>query len=268
MCELMGLTFDRPVSADFSIKAFALRDEENADGWGLGWYPDRSLAIVKEALSWRQSGYTRFLETYQGLHAKICIAHVRHKTTGGSVTHADTHPFSRELAGREYCFAHNGTIDGFESLPLGRFHPLGKTDSEHVFCHLMEGIAARAEHLQDEAGWRWLLETLASLNQRGRLNCLLSDGERLFGYRDINGWKGLSLRKLRFREQGERSFEDAAMEVSMSGDEDNHGCVIATRPLSDTGWHDLAPGNLVVLEGGTLRFSEVIGMSISQPAQP
>ena len=113
-----------------------------------------------------------------------------------------------------------------------------------------------------------LLETLASLNQRGRLNCLLSDGERLFGYRDINGWKGLSLRKLRFREQGERSFEDASMEVSMSGDEDNHGCVIATRPLSDTGWHDLAPGNLVVLEGGTLRFSEVIGMSINQPAQP
>ena len=32
MCELMGLSFEQPMSADFSIRAFALRDVENADG--------------------------------------------------------------------------------------------------------------------------------------------------------------------------------------------------------------------------------------------
>lgn len=60
MCELMGLCFDRPISADFSIRAFSLRDQENADGWGLAWYPDQSVAIVKEPLSWRKSDYSRF----------------------------------------------------------------------------------------------------------------------------------------------------------------------------------------------------------------
>ena len=261
MCELMGLSFDRAVSADFSIRAFSLRDEENADGWGLGWYPDRSLALVKEALTWRRSGYSHFLESYQDLKSRIYIAHVRHQTTGGAVTHSDTHPFSREYAGREFCFAHNGTIRGFAALPLERFHPVGGTDSEHVFCHLLDAIAARGERLQDQVGWRWLHETLASLNHRGTLNCLFSDGERLFGYRDVNGWKGLSLRKLRFHEHGERHFEDCGMEVAMAGDEHNHGCVIATRPLSKTGWHDLSPGTLVVLEGGTLRYSDVIATS-------
>src|SRR6185295_11750557 len=51
MCELMGLSFDQPVSADFSLRAFACRDAENPDGWGLAWYPDQSLALVKEALT-------------------------------------------------------------------------------------------------------------------------------------------------------------------------------------------------------------------------
>src|SRR5712675_2361452 len=93
MCELLGLSFARPLSADFSIRVFALRAAENADGWGLAWYPDRSLAIVKEALDWRESLYSRFLETYQGLRSEIYIAHVRHRSTSGTPTHADTHPF-------------------------------------------------------------------------------------------------------------------------------------------------------------------------------
>ena len=48
MCELMAMSFEAPISADFSIREFAARGEENPDGWGLGWYPDRSLAVVKE----------------------------------------------------------------------------------------------------------------------------------------------------------------------------------------------------------------------------
>src|SRR5262245_25634912 len=124
MCELMGLSFDQPVAADFSLRAFACRDAENPDGWGLAWYPDRSLALVKEALTWRHSGYSQFLENYQGLRSTIYLAHVRRQTTGGLATHADTHPFSREYLGRAFCFAHNGTIDDFGSLPLGRYLPI------------------------------------------------------------------------------------------------------------------------------------------------
>lgn len=252
MCELMGLSFDRPVAADFSMREFAMRDVDNADGWGLAWYPDQSLALVKEAVTWRQSGYARFLEGYNRLRAHIYLAHVRHKTTGGSATHADTHPFSRELAGREYCFAHNGTIRGFATLELERYQPLGHTDSEHVFCHLLNEISSRGGALQNEADWNWLHDALSEINQRGTLNCLLSDGQRLFAYRDAQGWKGLCLRKVRFREQGERRFEDCTVGVAMNGEADRHGYVVATRPLSETGWHDLHPGELIVLENGTL----------------
>jgi glutamine amidotransferase len=265
MCELMGLSFDRPMSADFSIRAFALRDVENADGWGLGWYPDQSLSVVKEALTWRKSGYSKFLETYHGLNSRTYIAHVRHKTIGGLPTHADTHPFQRELMGREYCFAHNGTVDAFSSLPFHRFHPVGTTDSEQVFCHVLDLLAERGEHLRDESGWRWLHATLRRINQTGSLNCLLTDGDSLFAYRDLNGWKGLSLRKIRFRDKDERIFEDSTMEVTMAGEAQNHGFVVATCPLTSTGWHDFVPGQLTVLQNGGLRYSSATPALVSQP---
>jgi predicted glutamine amidotransferase len=254
MCELMGLSFDQPVSADFSLRAFACRDAENPDGWGLAWYPDQSLALVKEALTWRRSGYSQFLENYQGLRAKIYLGHVRRQTTGGPATYADTHPFSREYLGREFCFAHNGTITDFAALHLGRFRPIGTTDSERVFCHLLGAMEQRGERLTDEAGWRWLWAALAEINQRGTLNCLLSDGQRLFAYRDQHGWKGLALRKLRFHQPGQRVFEDSMTGVAVAGNPENRGCLVATRPLSATGWHELALGSLVVLEGGAIRF--------------
>lgn len=260
MCELMGLSFDRPLSADFSIRAFALRDVENADGWGLAWYPDRSVSVVKEALTWRESGYSKFLESYQRLSSRIYIAHVRHKTIGGLPTHADTHPFCRECFGHDFCFAHNGTIHGFGGLETKRYRPVGSTDSEQVFCHLLDLMSEQDEPLVDESGWRWLHATLQRINQSGSLNCLMSDGKRLFAYRDLQGWKGLTLRKIRFRNTDERIFEDATMEVTMAGDSASHGFIVATCPLTKTGWHELGVGQLVVLENGTLRFS-------SQPLQ-
>jgi len=259
MCELMGLSFDRPISADFSIRAFALRDAENANGWGLAWYPDRSVTIIKEPLEWRQSLHTKFLESYQGLRSRIYIAHVRHQTTGGSPTHSDTHPFNRELAGRDFCFAHNGTLHAFRDLSVTRYQPVGGTDSEHIFCHLMAKVAERVDLLETEASWQWLYQELAQLNQHGKLNCLFSDGQRLFCYHDMAAWKGLNFRRLRMREGQEKHFEDVGIAVDFKkGGElqrDNYGYVIATCPLSESGWKSFQPGQLIVMQGSTICFS-------------
>jgi len=254
MCELMALSFARPVSADFSIREFALRSAENADGWGLGWYPDRSLAIVKEPIKWGASAFPGFLESYAHLSSQVYIGHVRHGTTG-TPTRADTHPFARELRGREYCFAHNGTLVGFERLPLGRFLPVGRTDSEHAFCHLMEELAQQEMPLEDETGWRWLHGKLTALNALGRFNCLLTDGQRLAAYHDAAGYKGLTFRPLILNSDGPRRFEDATMKIDLNGAAVNRGHVVATCPLSRDGWHSFRAGELIVWEGGTVRFS-------------
>src|SRR4051812_26660214 len=144
MCELLGFCSEQPLSAKFSIREFADRDKQNPDGWGLGWYPDQSAALIKEPIPWRSSRHSGFLESYHATRSRIFLGHVRHKTVGGEPTHADTHPFLREWAAREYLFAHNGTLKNLEAdLRLGLFMPLGATDSEYAFCHLLQQIATR-----------------------------------------------------------------------------------------------------------------------------
>jgi glutamine amidotransferase len=255
MCELMGLSFARPISADFSIREFGVRGEENADGWGLAWYPDRAVAVVKEPVRWGQTPYVNFLENYPGLRSSLYIAHVRHKTVGGEPTYADTHPFVRELGGREYCFAHNGTLHNLNGQATGRYRPVGGTDSERAFCHLMEAMARRHQPLAGEEDWRWMHGQLATLNEGGQLNCLLCDGERLFCYHDRGGYKGLTFRRVRMPDLDTRRFGDAQWTVDLAEESANEGFVIATRPLSLHGWRSFRPGELLVLEGGRIRFS-------------
>ena len=154
-----------------------------------------------------------------------------------------------------YCFAHNGTLEAYSKLPLERFHPIGTTDSEHAFCHLLDKIARGKVSLAEPAGWQWLDGEFADLNRMGRLNCLLSDGEFLFGYHDVNRYKGLSFRKVPIRSREVRRFEDSTVKLHLEGDCVNHGFVVATQPLSAAGWHTFHGGELIVLQKGVVRFS-------------
>ncbi len=256
MCELMALSFEDPVVADFSLREFAARGEENPDGWGLGWYPDQAVAIVKGPVRWGASHHAGFLAADPSLRSRTFLAHVRHKTVGGAPTHADTHPFARELGGRDYCFAHNGTLDDRAlALPLGAYRPVGGTDSERYFCHLLGQIAERGGPLDSEADWRWLHESLAAANRLGKLNVLLSDGRRLFVYHDVNGWKGLNFREIHVREGRPRHFADDSLAVDVAGQPGNRGFVVATCPLGGPGWHTFQLGELIVLDRGRMAFS-------------
>lgn len=265
MCELMALSFAGPVSADFSLREFASRGVDNPDGWGLAWYPDGgpAVALVKEPVPWGASPTAGFLAAHPTLVSRIYLAHVREKTVGGAPRHADTHPFARELDGRDYAFAHNGTLQGPAwDLPLGRFRPVGATDSERFFCHLLARLADRAAGgppLAEPQDWAWLHRTLAAANRFGKLNVLFADGERLFVYHDANGWKGLNFRRIRLREDRPRHFGDEDVAIDLEAADaaavTNAGFVVATRPMSPTGWHPFQLGELLVFDRGRVVHS-------------
>jgi predicted glutamine amidotransferase len=256
MCELMGISSSRPVSAAISISEFAGRDENNADGWGLGWYPDRSAAVIKEPISWRSSKHTHFLQSYPEIVSSLYIAHVRHKTVGGHSTHADTHPFVRESGGRDYCFAHNGTVTGVgDVLPLGRFLPVGRTDSEDAFCRILAVIETWPDGLRSDENFARLHELFGMVNRCGKFNCLLSDGESLVCYFDENRHKGLTWRRFDVVSHKTEKFGDAEVKVEVAGRSPGDGVIVATHPLSGDGWIALEPGELCVFAGGRLRYS-------------
>ena len=89
------------------------------------------------------------------------IAHVRYATTG-SIKLENVHPFSRELWGIQWTFAHNGDIPKFNtSTPLEdqpflgktytsedlHYYPIGETDSEAVFCAILNALKAEFKEL-------------------------------------------------------------------------------------------------------------------------
>lgn len=258
MCELLAINFDRSAHVDFTFRAFAMRDVENADGWGLAWYPDHSLAIAKEPLTWRKSRFAGFLQTYGHLNSNMYLAHMRRKTVGGESTHADTHPFRRELMGREYCFAHNGTVYGTDEIPLGQFLPIGATDSEHVFCHLMNSIAQRQSHLDTIEDWRWVHELFYTYNKRGKFNCQLTDGRRLICYHDHNAFKGMWMEKLTMHPHHAEHLDDPTMHVDVEADGINRGIVVASRPLSRNRWLRFKPTQMIVVEAGVILHKALI----------
>lgn len=199
--------------------------------------------------------------------SRIFLGHVRHKTVGGAVTHADTHPFARELRGAEYCFAHNGTLLGFrEAFPLRRFQPLGTTDSEHAFCHLLDAIDSQPGDLRTEASWSWLHDKLLAMNEQGRMNVLLSDSQTLFCYRDVQGHKGLTWRCIAGLSPGLAQLDDQDLKVELKGVDYNHGIVVATCPLSGSDWCDIEPGELLVFRQGQVMYRRQASATVRSDA--
>ncbi len=219
MCELMAMSFEAPISADFSLREFAARGEENPDGWGLGWYPDRSLAIVKEPLKWASSRYAGFLEIYPTLLSRT-LPGPRPPQDDGRRAHPRRHPPVRPRDGRARLL-----LRPQRDARRPRLGPAPRAVPTRSATPTRSGSSAtssprstgRGGHLDDPDDWRWLHETLAAANRFGKLNVLLSDGHRLFVYHDVNGWKGLNFRKVRLREGEPRHFGDETLAVDLDG---------------------------------------------------
>src|SRR6185295_8716906 len=141
MCELLGMECNVPTDITFSFHALSGRGGKHgphADGWGLALYEGRVARVFLETAAAADSPLAKFVREHP-IKTLLAIAHVRRKTRGG-VSLANTHPFVRELWGRHFVFAHNGTVPGARALKLGRFKPLGRTDSEHAFCALLAAL--------------------------------------------------------------------------------------------------------------------------------
>jgi glutamine amidotransferase len=115
------------------------------------------------------------------IKSEVVIGHIRQANVG-KVCLSNTHPFVRELWGRNWCFAHNGQLAGFE--PAASFYrPVGDTDSEAAFCDLLNRVRkAFPEPVEVDRLLPELVAACGEYRAKGVFNCLLSDGDWLFCY--------------------------------------------------------------------------------------
>ncbi len=251
MCELLGMSANTPTDIRFSFTGLIQRGGRTGphkDGWGLAFYEGKACRIFHDPGPGASSELAQLL---QRLSIKSCnvISHIR-KATHGRVGLANTHPFSRELWGRQWVFAHNGRLRGIKSWPLGFYRPIGTTDSEYAFCWMLGQIRERFSRppRREQTLWRFVFELASELNAHGSFNMLLCDGRCMYAFCSTHlSWL---TREAPF---GEAELLDADLKVNFAEvtTPNDVVSVIATRPLTrNEVWTTMAPGSLAVFKDG------------------
>jgi len=169
------------------------------------------------------------------------VSHIR-QANRGCVSLENTHPFTRELWGRYWTFAHNGQLTGYKKLATGRHRPVGDTDSEHAFCWLLERLEQKYPRRPANfpAMFRYLATLCDELRSLGVFNMLLSDGEFVMTYCSNNLY--WLTRRAPFGE-ARLLDEDVAIDFQSETTPNDVVTLIATRPLTgNEDWVRMAPG--------------------------
>ena len=251
MCQLLGLSAHKPVSAAFALHGFLLRGgetDQHSDGWGIGYYHGEHARMLREARAAAHSTLAARIRD-QRIRSRNFIVHVRKATLGG-IAERNCHPFRRELWGRSWLFAHNGHLGGGLPWTHGLFQPVGETDSERAFCLLLNNLVDRfglrrpTDALLDAA----ITAEADRLAQHGSFNFLLSDGNRLYARCATQLFH--VERRYPFAQV---ELVDCAQQIDLARHNhlDDRISVVATQPLTrGEAWQAFLPGELKVFIRG------------------
>jgi glutamine amidotransferase len=241
MCQLLGLNANTPTDVMFSFTGFSQRAEEHKDGFGIAFFEGPGVRLFVDSQSARSSPVAQIVRSYP-IKSHHIVAHIRKATCGG-VSLANTHPVQRELWGRYWVFAHNGTLKDFRPRLHASFRPVGETDSELAFCWLMQELAKAHAALPSVAELSATLAELVSpVARHGSFNFLLGNGEALWAHCSTKlAW----IERRHPFTQARLADDDLSVDFATLTTERDRVAVIATEPLTaDERWTPFAAGEL------------------------
>lgn len=257
MCELFGMSSRYPTTVKFSLKAFENhwdKPKTKSDGWGIAFGRSKDFLLVKESVPAGQSETLHFFEN-NTFKSSIVVSHLRRAGKGAKRSFENTQPFSKEIFGRKFVFAHNGFIPKiFQEKDFHLVHhiPLGKTDSEHIFCFLLDRIKEEVDDKQknDSAAIARILNYYAlKISKLGDSNFLMSDSKYLYTFRSNKLYSAQRNCVCRTED-----LKGEPLSVKMGPacpTENQHVRLIATVPLTkDHCWQPLALRKIIVFHKG------------------
>ncbi|MFN0303236.1 MAG: class II glutamine amidotransferase, partial [Burkholderiales bacterium] len=229
----------------------------HADGWGVAFFEGLDVRMLREPVAAATSPLVRLIES-EGPRSTTVISHIRHATRGGR-TLANTQPFARELVGRMHVFAHNGDlgeVTAHAELGGRRFRAVGETDSEFVFCGLLDRLASLwtgASIPPVEARMHVLRPFANALRALGPANFLYSDGDILFAHAHRRTQSDGSVRP-----PGLWMLERQCIESQPNAETNGISLVappqsvvlIASVPLTDEPWWPIEEGQILAAQAG------------------
>lgn len=258
MCQLLGMNCATPTDITFSFRGFSQRagiTSDHSDGFGIAFFEDKACRLFVDNQSAVESPIAELVRNYP-IKSRNVIAHIR-KATQGKINLENSHPFSRELWGRQWIFAHNGDLKDFIPELSGRFTPVGNTDSERAFCYLLDQLVKRFGY--DEPKLDQVFDLLAeispSIAEHGTFNFCLSNGQALFTYATTKlHWL---VRKYPFKPA---QLIDIEVEVDFSQvtTPEDRVAVITTEPLTQNEeWTAFQEGEMILFRDGAKYRSQL-----------
>ncbi len=251
MCQLLGMNCATPTDITFSFRGFSQRagiTSDHSDGFGIAFFEDKACRLFVDNQSAVESPIAELVRNYP-IKSRNVIAHIR-KATQGKITLENSHPFVRELWGRQWIFAHNGDLHDFNPRLSGRFTPVGNTDSELSFCYLLDKLVEKFGYHEPSLNevFTALKEISPQIAEHGTFNFCLSNGQALFSYATTKlHW---IVREYPFQHA---SLIDLDVEVDFSEvtTPEDRVAVITTEPLTNNEvWHAYQAGEMILFQHG------------------
>lgn len=252
MCELLGMSSNVPTDICFSFSGLMQRGGKTGphkDGWGVAFYEGRGCRTFHDPFPSANSEIAKLVKHYP-IKSRNVICHIR-RANRGKVCLENTHPFIRELWGRNWCFAHNGQLKGIKKvLKLEHYLPVGSTDSEHAFCWLLDQIHIKYARppINDQKLWEFIKQQCEILSNYGVFNILMSDSKYLYAHCSTKlVW---ITRKAPFG-KAKLVDDDVTVDFNHQLKENDIITVLATAPLTDNEvWLRARKGDFLVFKDG------------------
>jgi transglutaminase-like putative cysteine protease len=161
----------------------------------------------------------------------------------------------------------HGFRDALPIDPGEAFEPIGRTDSEHFFCWLLNRVrdlgARRIADVSPDQWGRWLQQ----INALGTLNVVLTDGHTLIASSDAFGYRPLHWIR-RAPPAPPVQFEGPEVSLTLGSDADSGrtALVVSTSPLGREHWTQLQPGHVLAACRGEIVWTRQ--PIVSAAAQP
>lgn len=251
MCQLLGMNCATPTDVTFSFRGFSQRagiTSDHCDGFGIAFFEDKACRLFVDNQSAVESPIAELIRNYP-IKSRNVIAHIR-KATQGKINLENSHPFSRELWGRQWIFAHNGDLHDFNPTLSGRFTPVGNTDSERAFCYLLDQLVLKFGYHEPKLDqiFDLLADISPKIAEHGTFNFCLSNGQALFTY---------AITKLHWlvREYPFKPAQlidlDVEVDFSQVTTPEDRVAVITTEPLTQNEtWTAFVPGEMILFQDG------------------
>jgi glutamine amidotransferase len=251
MCQLLGMSCNVPTDIIFSFSRFVPRagiTDHHSDGWGIAFFEGPCVRHFIDQRAATDSPLADLVQRWP-IKSTNVIAHIR-KATQGRVALENCHPFTRELWGRHWVFAHNGDLKEFEPVLDGSFHPVGSTDSERAFCYLLQEMRRQfGPTAPSQADLTlFLRHHCAELAKHGPFNMLFSDGNAMYVHCSTN--LHYIVRQPRFAHAA-LCDEEVKVAFTEPVSPKDKVAIIATSPLtSDEIWCQMMAGQFLVFVDG------------------